>query len=177
WRFVNLAHPSGSYSGSPSFSLNITEFTLTDGAGFESGNGPPRKPQAISSQLRITEVPDGGSATLYPGFTPDPYVMSFVAGGSEQASQYGDTCFGNVNSKPDHVIYLGEFSYLKMEVASQADTTLVVYGEPYDQWFCNDDSNGFNPVIEGEWLEGFYYVYVGSFNGKPSYDLNISEVP
>jgi hypothetical protein len=172
----NFADPNSS-SAQTDFSLTISEFAEDSSAFFDAVNADPPKPQPISSQLRITEVPDGGSATLYPGFTPDPYVMSFVAGGSEQASQYGAECLGNVNSKPDHVIYLGAFSYLKIEVASQADTTLVVYGEPYDQWFCNDDSNGFNPLLEGEWLEGFYYVYVGSFNGKPSYDLNITEVP
>jgi hypothetical protein len=117
---------------------------------------------------------------LFKGFLPDPYVLSFVAGGPESAFDYGPDCFGDIATEPDHVLYLGEFEYLKLEVTSEADTTLVVYGEPYGDWLCNDDGNsggnGLNPVLEGSWLEVLYYVYVGSFDGLPEYELNITEV-
>ncbi|MEM6431824.1 MAG: hypothetical protein AAF708_21485 [Deinococcota bacterium] len=113
---------------------------------------------------------------LFEGFLPDPYVLSFVAGGPDSAFDYGPDCFGDIATEPDHVLYLGNFDYLKLEVTSEADTTLVVYGEPYGDWLCNDDGNGLNPVLEGSWLEGLYYVYVGSFDGLPEYQLNITEV-
>jgi hypothetical protein len=119
----------------------------------------------------------GGGAALSPGFMPDPYVISYVAGGSVAASQYGSECAGNIASSPDHVLELGAFNYLKVGVQSASDTTLVIYGEPYGRWFCNDDSDGLNPVVEGSWAAGTYYVYVGSFDGAPDYNLVITEIP
>lgn len=119
----------------------------------------------------------GGGATLNPGFMPDPYLISYVAGGSVSAAQYGSDCAGNIANSPDHVLVLGAFNYLKVSVQSTADTTLAIYGEPYGRWFCNDDSEGLNPVIAGSWAAGTYYVYVGSFSGTPSYNLVITEIP
>lgn len=119
----------------------------------------------------------GGGATLSPGFMPDPYVLSYVAGGTVAASQYGSDCAGTIASTPDHVLQLGAFNYLKVSVESASDTTLAIYGEPYGRWFCNDDSEGLNPVIAGSWAAGTYYVYVGSFSGTPSYNLVITEIP
>ncbi|MEM7736480.1 MAG: peptidase S1 [Deinococcota bacterium] len=119
----------------------------------------------------------GGDASLFPGFSPDPYTLSYTAGGSTSASIYGASCRGNIASTPDHVIYLGGFDYLKMAVTSASDTTLVVYSESDGVWFCADDSVGLNPVLSGGWTPGNYFVYVGSFSGNPSYTLSLTEFP
>jgi hypothetical protein len=131
----------------------------------------------FTSALAQSQGGSGGGATLSPGFLPDPFIISYVAGGSEPASQYGAECRGNVASEPDHILYLSAFDYLKVSVQSSSDTTLVIYGEPYNTWYCDDDTEGLNPVIAGSWLAGYYYIYVGSFDGNPSYNLVISELP
>jgi hypothetical protein len=60
-------------------------------------------------------------------------------------------------------------------VQSPEDTTIIVRG-PGGSW-CNDDSQGKNAGIAGEWLAGTYNVWVGSFDKtkSPPYILQITE--
>ncbi|RUR74584.1 hypothetical protein DSM107007_50890 [Nostoc sp. PCC 7120 = FACHB-418] len=86
-------------------------------------------------------------------------------------------CNGFVDETPDHTIRLtSKFDYLKLQVQSPQDTTIVVKG-PGGTW-CNDDLDGKNPGIIGEWLPGNYQVWVGSYQkGKYfPYTLQITEV-
>jgi hypothetical protein len=82
-----------------------------------------------------------------------------------------------VDETPDHTIKLNSnFDYLKLQVQSPQDTTIVVKG-PGGTW-CNDDVNGKNPGISGEWLPGNYQVWVGSYEKDKyfPYTLQITEV-
>jgi hypothetical protein len=83
---------------------------------------------------------------------------------------------GYVDQQPDHTIVLTEFfDYLRLEVQSPENTTLVVRG-PGGVW-CNDTYNGQNPGIAGQWFSGTYQVWVGS--GTPDtyhpYVIRISQ--
>jgi hypothetical protein len=62
-----------------------------------------------------------------------------------------------------------------MRVESEADTTLVIQG-PGGVW-CNDDNQGKNPAIAGDWLAGEYRVWIGSYRPSdvPNYDLYIRD--
>jgi hypothetical protein len=84
---------------------------------------------------------------------------------------------GFVDEQPDHTIELTAFfNYLSLVVESPQDTTIVISG-PGGTW-CNDDFQGKNPGIAGQWLAGTYRVWVGSYdkNKYHPYVIKISEV-
>ena len=121
---------------------------------------------------------------LSPKFTPDPTELSGVSGGSTAASQVSgqtDTstggCLGYVNSQPNHSLNLKAFfNYLKVQVLSSEDTTIVVRG-PGGTW-CNDDFQNRNAGLDGEWLPGTYQIWVGAYRPDQTvpYTLRITEV-
>ncbi len=134
----------------------------------------------LAAQAQSTLFAD---VTLAPQFSPDPMELQGIAGGTVTAKEVvgqADTptgpCVGFVDRQPDHNLVLqGYFSYLNLQVTSPDDTTLVISG-PGGTW-CNDDFQGKNPGIAGEWLPGTYKVWVGSYaKGRSSpYRLRISE--
>ncbi|MBD2440541.1 hypothetical protein [Nostoc sp. FACHB-110] len=125
-----------------------------------------------------------GDVTLNHPFSPDPMNVRGMSGGSVSASQIaGKTetitgpCTGFVDKTPDHNLELTtKFDYLKLQVQSPEDVTIVVKG-PGGTW-CNDDLEGKNPGIGGEWLPGKYEIWVGSYNQGQyfPYTLKITEV-
>jgi hypothetical protein len=124
-----------------------------------------------------------GDVTIGQKFAPDPASVRGMSGGEVPGKQLaGRTetptgpCTGYFDENPDHVIELtSKFEYLKLQVQSPADATLVISG-PGGSW-CNDDLLGKNPGIVGEWLPGRYSVWVGSYekNRYFPYTLQITE--
>ena len=116
-------------------------------------------------------------------FTPNPLILEGISGGELEASEVVKTketstgyCYGYVNAQPNHILVLENFfDFLKIEVESNHDTTIVIEG-PGGVW-CNDDSYTTNPVIEGEWQEGSYKIWIGSYqeNSSNSYQIKITE--
>ncbi|PAX52654.1 hypothetical protein [Brunnivagina elsteri] len=138
----------------------------------------------ISTTVQAQEVPTiFGDAKIGSKFAPDPYPLRGMSGGSISGRQIaGRTetptgpCTGFFDEKPDHTIELKtRFEYLKLQVQSPADTTIVISG-PGGSW-CNDDFTGKNPGIIGEWLPGTYNVWIGSYekNKYLPYTLQITE--
>ena len=85
-------------------------------------------------------------------------------------------CNGFISEQPNHILVLDSFfEFLKLEVTSPSDTTIIVEG-PGGVW-CNDDSNDANPAIGGQWQPGKYNIWVGSYqeNTKDNYQLSISD--
>lgn len=103
-------------------------------------------------------------------FSPDPMTLRGISGGSVPATQVAnrkDTptgpCVGFVDEQPDHVVELRNFfNYLRLQVQSPEDTTIVISG-PGGTW-CNDDFQGKNPGVAGQWLAGTYRVWIGSYD-------------
>ena len=123
------------------------------------------------------------NATLSPGFSPDPKQLKGTGGGAISARDIAgraDTptggCSGFVAAQPEHILELKAFfKYLAVLVQSLEDTTIVVKG-PGGTW-CNDDYDGKNAGVSGQWLPGTYQVWVGSFkkgNALP-HTLRITE--
>ncbi|BAZ39746.1 hypothetical protein NIES4101_57010 [Calothrix sp. NIES-4101] len=139
----------------------------------------------ISTTVQAQEAPPAifGDVTIGTRFAPDPYPVRGMSGGSIPGKKIvGRTetptgpCTGFFDEKPDHTIELkNRFEYLKLQVQSPADTTLIISG-PGGSW-CNDDFNGKNPGIVGEWLPGIYQVWIGSYekNRYLPYTLQITE--
>ncbi|MEH2348429.1 MAG: hypothetical protein V7K55_10555 [Nostoc sp.] len=125
-----------------------------------------------------------GDVTISPQFSPDPLTVRGMSGGSISGSKVGGRietatgpCTGFVDETPDHTLALtSKFDYLKLQVQSPEDTTIVIKG-PGGTW-CNDDFDGKNAGIIGEWLAGSYQIWVGSYEkGKYlPYTLKITEV-
>lgn len=132
-----------------------------------------------------TASPIFGDVTIQHPFSPDPLTVRGMSGGAIS----GDTiagkketpptgpCKGFVDQDPDHTLKLtSKFDYLKLVVDSPADTTMIIKG-PGGVW-CNDDFDGKNPGIVGEWLLGTYQIWIGSYKEKEylPYTLKITEV-
>lgn len=115
------------------------------------------------------DKPIFGTVELRTGFQPDPLEINGISGGSILISSLVDTngtptgnCVGYTEKEPDAGLNLTTpFNHLQIQVQSDSDTTLMVQG-PGGVW-CNDDNNSKNPSISGEWLSGYYRVWVGSY--------------
>ncbi|MBN8552793.1 MAG: peptidase S1 [Caulobacterales bacterium] len=122
-----------------------------------------------------------GAVTLYSGFTPDPFTVNVVAGGSIDASSaISSSCRGWISSAPDvELTYQAGGSLpLIISVNSSSDTTLVING-PDARWYCDDDGGeGLNPSLRwGSPPSGTYDIWIGSYGGQAaSATLSISEL-
>lgn len=122
---------------------------------------------------------------ISPNFAPKVLELRGISGGgvatqkkSGRKSTETGECIGFIDQEPDHRITLNKpFRYLKLQVKSSGDTILLVRG-PGGSW-CSDDTSDRNPEISGDWLEGTYEVWVGSYEENASfpYLLQVTEVP
>ncbi|HBE56351.1 MAG TPA: hypothetical protein DDW56_02155 [Cyanobacteria bacterium UBA11366] len=140
-----------------------------------SGQSQPTQPQPIFDNV-----------TIRPKFAPDPLTIRGISGGSVSAREIAGRaetptgpCVGFVDRPPDHTIVLTAFfNYLSLEVQSpkDTDTTIVIKG-PGGSW-CNDEFDGKNPGVAGQWLAGTYQIWVGSYQKDKyhPYTIKISEV-
>lgn len=118
------------------------------------------------------------------GFKPDPRIIRGISGGTERArniARLSETpngpCVGFVARNPSHTLVLNSpFNYLRLQVKSPDDTTIVIAG-PGGTW-CNDDYDGKNAGIAGQWLPGTYNIWVGSYQKDKytPYIIQITEV-
>ncbi len=123
---------------------------------------------------------NSGSVTLNAGFTPDPYTVNVVAGGSVNGAALPGACTGMISEAPDfEVTYRAGSFPLAFRSISASDTTLIING-PDGRWYCDDDSfgDGDAQVIFRSPQSGTYDVWVGTFGGgTASATLQITETP
>ncbi len=130
--------------------------------------------------IDVDGEPSYGEAALESGFSPDPYVVSLNAGGSEDAGQLGFACAGYVAAYPDFILdYRAGELPLYISASSSVDTTLAIYG-PDGQWYCADDYFGLSPAVEFDDPDsGEYRIWVGTYlntEDLPPATLYVSEV-
>jgi hypothetical protein len=135
--------------------------------------------------LTLIATPASAQTAISPGFSPNPINLRGTGGGSVPATNIAGTvttgtgdCTGFVESNPDQTIVLRSFfPSLSLNIRSSEDTSVVVKG-PGGVW-CNDDDNDKNPGITGQWLEGTYRVWVGSYaqGRRPNYTLQLRQNP
>ncbi|UBF28419.1 hypothetical protein K9N68_11415 [Kovacikia minuta CCNUW1] len=124
------------------------------------------------------------SVSLSPGFTPNPLEVKGGANGSialqeivNQTDSPTGQCTGFANTQPNMTLVLTTFfNSLSLVVISSEDTALAIQG-PGGVW-CNDDFQGKNPGVSGQWLPGTYKVWVSSYarGRRPAYTVRIAEV-
>ncbi|RVU44038.1 hypothetical protein EA187_10815 [Lujinxingia sediminis] len=163
---VYQVYVGSQFSSSPSYDFYASE----------SSTGIP-SPQAAPSPGAHYQ-----NFSLRPGFSPDPAIGTGAAGGSRDASIIGGTahgpCTGRIDTRPDHRVTLERsFNYLRFRARSHSDTSLVIVG-PDGSFYCNDDSDGHDPLIEGAFPAGEYGVFIGrvGFGTDVDYALEISEI-
>ena len=96
-----------------------------------------------------------------------------IAGKDETAT---GSCLGFGKGQPDQILRLNSaFRDLTVVVKSNTDTTIVVKG-PGGTW-CNDDFQGKNPGLDGQWQAGEYQVWIGTQgrNQSVNYVLKVSQ--
>ena len=145
---------------------SVTASQVASGGGGGAGGGGP----SLASNF--------GTVTLTPGFTPDPHVASGVSGGQIDARQVGNNCRGWISQTPDHIFQATRaFNGLRIMARSNSDTTLVIADAQNRAW-CNDDAEGRNPVIQGNFAAGTYRVWVGSYQQGENarYSLGFTEL-
>lgn len=107
--------------------------------------------------------------TLSPQFSPNPMELKGTGGGSTaintligRSDSPTGPCTGYANATPNHTVTLRAFfNSLSVNVDSPQDTALVIQG-PGGTW-CNDDMDGKNPGITGQWLPGKYDIWVTTY--------------
>lgn len=112
--------------------------------------------------------PTYGEFHLEPGFTPDPALLSVMAGGDLDASDKFEDCKGFISEAPDVRLFWDSESTsgltIKISALSNADTTLVVNG-PDGKWYCDDDSGeDSNPSVELTPATGRYEIWIGTYS-------------
>ena len=119
--------------------------------------------------------------TLDGQISPNPMMIDGISEGNLEAIEVVNTtetstglCSGLVEQQPDHILVLNSFfEFLKIEVESSTDTTILVQG-PGGVW-CNDDYNDDDPALEGQWQAGKYKIWVGSYEASPNnYQIRIT---
>jgi len=116
-----------------------------------------------------------GTVALSTGFLPDPHVAAGRSGGQRPAeSLIAAGCRGYITSQPDHIFVAQTgFSFLRIMVSSPGDTTLIVQA-PNGQVLCDDDGgSGLNPMVQGSFGPGTYYVWVGSYSEGQYHDYRL----
>ncbi|MBW4694302.1 MAG: hypothetical protein KME27_21365 [Lyngbya sp. HA4199-MV5] len=121
--------------------------------------------------------------TIGPRFSPNPLEVQGVAGGDMPLKEVvklpktpTGECIGYTKTQPNQTIELTDFfESLSLVVQSSEDTALAIQG-PGGVW-CNDDYQGKNPGVSGQWLRGTYKIWVSSYakNRAPAYVLRITE--
>ncbi|MBE9046236.1 hypothetical protein IQ255_17790 [Pleurocapsales cyanobacterium LEGE 10410] len=120
--------------------------------------------------------------TINQNTVAQPLTIKGTSGGAIAAQEIAQAentatgyCDGYVRRQPNHFLELESFvEFLRLEVESQADTTILVKG-PGGVW-CNDDAGTVNPMIEGQWQPGIYQVWVGSYqaDSNDNYQIKIT---
>ena len=135
-----------------------------------------------ASAQDIDADPNYGELTLSAGFTPDPALVSLLAGGSIDAADKSTGCTGFISDAPDMRLFWDGSGKgapnLKISALSNADATLVVNG-PDGRWYCDDDSGeDSNPLVELTPRAGRYEIWVGTYSEGETKRavLSISEV-
>lgn len=138
---------------------------------------------SVMAGIQAHAQPGQAGIKLSPGFSPNPIEVRGSGGGSASVQDvvgHGDSptgqCTGYTNKQANQTIVLTEFfDSLSLEVESSEDTALTIQG-PGGVW-CNDDFNGNNPGVSGQWLAGTYKIWISSYakDRNPAYVLRIRE--
>ena len=128
----------------------------------------PTRTAAPGGVLNPDADPLFGTASLQPGFTPDPYMVEAQAGGAIDTSQFEQDC-GFVSFAPAFTFDLGEGTspnFLRIYFTpddEDAETTLLVEA-PDGDWLCAEGpTRGHVPILDLDPApSGEYSLWIGT---------------
>ncbi|MEO5707663.1 MAG: hypothetical protein ABIT10_05675 [Alteraurantiacibacter sp.] len=125
----------------------------------------------------VSRAPISGTINLDAGFVPDPKIISVTSGGRhDTSSNIGGACTGFVSGAADVRVNYNTASNVPLifSVAADGDTTLVI-NAPDGQWYCNDDTDGYNPQVRFDQPHtGRYSVWIGTYGGREQMPARLS---
>lgn len=93
-------------------------------------------------------------------------VTQVLAGGPVEASRQGGECRGHIGFMPHFRVTAEGARPLRFMAQGDGDLTIVVRGPSGQRW-CNDDSDGLNPMVEVPTpVAGTYLVYIGTYSSE-----------
>ncbi len=112
-----------------------------------------------------------GSYSLTEGFSPDPFEVSVVSGGSVSVEKLslGLDCIGYASEAPDFRLHWsGSTSDLRITFIpdTPGDDVVLIINTSDESWICNDDANSetVNPeILLRNYPEGQFDVWVANF--------------
>jgi hypothetical protein len=117
---------------------------------------------------------------LTDGFSPDPMLLTGVAGGPTDATSLNPSCNGHVGAAPNHTLSVATaLPSLRLFAHADGDTTLVVQLSD-GRYVCNDDGEGTDPIVDIQNLPaGQHNVFVGTYapGATMNYQLGITRNP
>ena len=153
--------------------LGISELSSVGPSGYTPPAASTTQPQASGrARLDFSATALSGVVNLQAGFTPDPYEMRLISGGSVDVSdmQIGLGCRGFAGTAPDVSLQWGgsssNFRIFFESERSGGDTVLII-NTPNGDWICNDDafSGTLNPMLDlSGYGEGRYDIWVASYS-------------
>lgn len=107
-----------------------------------------------------------GGVELVSGFTPDPYSVDILSGGSIDVSYLRDGCVGYATAAPDYDVYYdaGSMALLRFYFVAESGDAAIVVNAPDGEWYCADDSYGtLDPTLDfANPIDGGYQVWIAS---------------
>lgn len=172
---------SQSNQGRP-YTIGVTELSHISASNLNAPPGPMPGPvpgPAPVSGISPNSPPTFGGVNLRAGFMPDPHVVAGTAGGPVSAQAVDQSCRGYVSAQPSHIL-VSQTGFGQIRIAvngGSLDTTLLVM-LPNGQVVCNDDSEGFNPMVSFSTGPGTVRVWVGTYSQGRSgpYNIGFSEL-
>ena len=146
--------------------------------------GPPRNSPTLQLGSTYPIIQDGEPATetdfgsfggVLLAENTAPAILNGVIDSSRDASAIGYSCRGKIGELPNHIVDLEAESTLTFRIRSDYDTTLAIIGP--EDWWCNDDTEGLNPLIQRSFSAGSYHIFVGAIGSpdlRPAYTLTVS---
>jgi hypothetical protein len=149
---------------------------------------PPRLALAFAAMAALLRPSLAQDATtpqavvsLKANFTPDPFLLDVVAGGTVPADGLGGSdCAGSVTARPTlRLDYHAAGLPLFVSATSPSAVTLLV-NLPDGRWACSERFRGMEPgIVFRNPRSGPYDIWVGQADhgrGAPA-QLRISEIP
>ena len=129
----------------------------------------------FSSDMNRGDTLSRAVVQLAPGFTPEPYLLSGVSGGTENSKDCGQ-----IPPNPDHEIQLiADFPYLRFQVETPGGSPTLLIEGPAGRFCLLPAQPGAEAVeLAGYMPQGVYTINIGNRGSTPlNYTLTISQQP
>lgn len=129
-------------------------------------------PTALAVLLANVGLARSQATQITLGLRSEPVVVTGTSGGSKASK----SC-GMISAQPNYVVNLNNnFNYLRFNVKSAGNPTLLIEGPNGSFCVPADRFSGGNIQAPGFWEKGIYSIYIGDrAGGQHPYTLSITQ--